>query len=78
MATWLDQVRVGGLAFIEHTKMHGPQKQSEMDPFGATLEFVPYLLCDWFGHQIAIETLNGFKPNKKNTPVWLFIAKRLK
>ncbi len=77
ICTWHDQAKVGGLIFIEHTELHGPQGQSEMDPFGATPEFVPYLLCDWLGHKIAIEIIHGVKPNKKGRKVWLFVLKRL-
>lgn len=77
METWLDQAKIGGLVFVEHTELHGPQGQSEMDPFGATPEFAPYLLCDWFGHRIAVEILHGVKPNKKDRKVWVFVVKRV-
>lgn len=77
LKTWLSQVRRSGLVFLEHTREHGPKGQSEMDPFGVTPEFVPYLLCDWFGHRISVELIRGEKPNKKNLAVWLFVLKRL-
>ena len=77
MSTWLGQLKIGGLIFIEHTELHGPQGQSEMDPFGATPEFVPYLLSDWFGHQITIEVIHSTKQNKKNRKAWIFVLKKL-
>jgi SAM-dependent methyltransferase len=48
---WLSQLKPQGILLIEHTKMHGPQAASKMDPFGVRPELVPYL---WFGAQISI------------------------
>lgn len=77
VATWLDQLKVGGLLFIEHTEAHGPEGASEMDPFGVNPHYMPYILCDWFGHDIAIEVIESTKPHK-NRAVWLFVIKKLR
>lgn len=76
LSTWLGQLSVGGLLFIEHTRAHGPEGASEMDPFGVKPEYMPYLLSDWFGHQISIEIIKSIKSNSKET-VWLFVLKRI-
>jgi hypothetical protein len=76
VATWLEQLRNGGLLFIEHTEWHGPQGAGEMDPFGASPFYMPYLLCDWFRHRIALEILTSTKPNL-GIKVWLFVVKKL-
>lgn len=76
ITTWLDQLRSGGLLFIEHTIAHGPQGASEMDPFGVNPNYMPYVLCEWFGHQIAIEIISSTKSNY-GYRVWLFVVKKL-
>ena len=76
VSAWLDQLQNGGLLFIEHTEAHGPQGAGEMDPFGANPYYLPYLLCDWFNHRIAIEIIKSIKSNNGNT-VWLFVVKKV-
>lgn len=76
VAAWLDQLCLGGLLFIEHTDKHGPSGAGEMDPFGAEPYYMPYLLCDWFGHAIAVEVIKASKSNMKEK-VWLFVVKKL-
>lgn len=77
LETWLEQLRPGGILIIEHTPAHGPEGASEMDPFGAKPEYMPWLLSDWFGHRISIEIICGLaKKNIDNIPVWLFVLKK--
>jgi hypothetical protein len=76
VSTWLDQLQEGGLLFIEHTEAHGPQSADEMDPFGASPHYLPYLLCEWFNHRIAIEIIKSIKSNNGNS-VWLFVVKKV-
>jgi len=76
IATWLDQLKKGGLLFIEHTEAHGADGASEMDPFGVSPNYLPFVLCDWFGHQIAIEIIKSRKPVGGHE-VWLFVVKKL-
>lgn len=76
VSTWLDQLTEGGLLFIEHTEAHGARDAGEMDPFGANPIYMPYLLCDWFKHRIAIEIIKSVKANNGNK-VWLFVVKKI-
>lgn len=76
VTTWLEQLKMGGLLFIEHTEAHGPQGAGEMDPFGANPYYLPYLLCDWFKHSVAIEIIKSVKSNNGNK-VWLFVVKKI-
>lgn len=73
---WVSQLKPGGLLFIEHTRLHSPSNASKMDPFGADPELMPYLLVTWLGMGVAMEIIQGVKPNK-NVEVWLFVVKRL-
>ena len=76
LSTWLDQLHQGGLLFIEHTEAHGTRDAGEMDPFGANPYYMPYLLCDWFKHRIAIEIIKSTKLNN-GSKVWLFVIKKI-
>lgn len=71
LEAWLGQVRPGGVVVIEHSDEQSPLAAGEMDPFGVRPHAVPYVLADWFGHQVSVSFCQGYKPNigRKN---WLF------
>ncbi len=73
---WVSQLRPGGLLFIEHTRAHSPSNASQMDPFGADPELMPYLLVTWLGMRVAMDITEGTKANK-GTKVWLLALRRL-
>jgi hypothetical protein len=77
LQTWLEQLHVGGLLFIEHSELHGPQGASDMDPFGVSPNYLPFTLAEWFGHGIATEVFQSIKTNK-DLKVWVFVVKRLR
>jgi hypothetical protein len=47
MNTWIDSLRIGGLCILEHSNLHAPEGASELDPFGAEIEIMPYLITKW-------------------------------
>ena len=75
LKTWLGQLNLNGLLFIEHTEAHGPQNAGEMDPFGVKPHHVPFVLCNWFGHGISVEVIKSVKSNNE-LEVWLFVIKK--
>lgn len=76
ISTWLGQLKLGGLLFIEHTEAHGPNGAGEMDPFGVNPYYMPYLLADWFPHKITLQVI---KSRKKNIGIdaWVFVVKKI-
>jgi len=75
LQTWLNQIHMHGVVIIEHSKGHGPSAVTIGDPFGARAEVMPFLLSDWFGHQISISWEIVTKQNLKiNT--YLFVIKK--
>ncbi len=76
LKVWVEQLRVGGLLFVEHTDSHGPQGASKMDPFGVTPQYFPYLVADWLGHDVALEIIKETKSNY-GYEVWLFVLKKV-
>ena len=71
LETWLGQVRPGGVVVIEHSEEQSPLAAGEMDPFGVRPLAVPYVLADWFGHEVSVSFRQSHKANigKDN---WLF------
>jgi hypothetical protein len=47
MNTWIDSLRIGGLCILEHSNLHAPEGANELDPFGAEIEIMPYLITKW-------------------------------
>ena len=77
LTTWLGQINNGGYIFIEHTDQHSVRTSGKMDPFGVESNFFPYLLSEWFGHDISIKIIKSIKKNKSSTPVCFFIIKKI-
>ena len=77
LQAWLNQLKKDGFIIIEHTDQHGVIASGKMDPFRVEANFFPYLLSDWFGHLISVKIIKGLKINKNNTPVHLFILKKI-
>ncbi len=44
---WMSCVKPGGLCVLEHSSYHEPDGSSELDPFGASLCYMPYLITKW-------------------------------
>tara|TARA_A100001234_G_C12555198_1_gene354904 strand:+ start:123 stop:866 length:744 start_codon:yes stop_codon:yes gene_type:complete len=79
LSSWLNQIKLNGLIILEHSIYHSPEHADEGDPFGVRPTVMPYILTDWFGHQISVshcilEKKNVFSSNIK---VWLFIIKKI-
>lgn len=45
--TWIDSLRIGGVCILEHSNLHAPEGATELDPFGAEIELMPYLVVRW-------------------------------
>lgn len=73
--TWLEQIKDTGLLIIEHTKSHGVEGASEMDPFGVQPEYMPYVLAEHYGHRISLEIIKTKKSNN-HLDCWLFVIKK--
>jgi hypothetical protein len=47
LSAWMSCVREGGLCVLEHSSLHGPRGATQLDPFGAELQVMPYLITTW-------------------------------
>jgi hypothetical protein len=78
LTTWVAQLRVGGLLFLEMSNQDNPNNSSKMDPFGVEMEFFPYLIAEWFGDKFTLEIFKSTKGEKKNyAQVHIFVLKKL-
>lgn len=75
LTAWLNQLRPGGVVILELTIDHGPEGASEMDPFGVRPTALPYVLAEWYGHQVSVSVTKGKKGNM-DKDVWLFAIAR--
>jgi len=44
---WMKCLKNEGVCIIEHTSLHSPEGATVLDPFGATIEYMPYLISRW-------------------------------
>ena len=44
---WMSCLRSGGICILEHSSSHGPSGVSKVDPFGADIVRMPYLITIW-------------------------------
>ena len=75
LVTWFNQLNNSGMLIIEHTEASVPTGTSEMDPFGVRPTIMPYVLIDWFGHDISIKFITAKKENN-GLDVWIFYIRR--
>ena len=73
--TWLNQLNGAGVLALEYAEAHSPTHASEMDPFGVRPTVVPYVLCQWFGHDVSVRCVKCRKSNYGND-VWLFLVRK--
>jgi len=65
LRAWMSCVRRGGVCVLEHTSYHGPDAANAVDPFGAELTLMPYLIATWAEGQFGVrEILKA--PAKRN------------
>lgn len=47
LKTWMKALKIGGFCILEHSNLHAPEGANELDPFGAEIEIMPYLILKW-------------------------------
>jgi len=54
---WMSCVKMGGLCIIEHSSAHGSSYATVLDPFGAEIVQMPYLITTWGKSQYGVREL---------------------
>lgn len=47
MNSWISCLKKGGICIIEHSSLHETRYANELDPFGADILLMPYLITKW-------------------------------
>lgn len=82
LSAWINQLKIGGLLFLEHSRDQSSETSRKSDPFGVSPKYLPYVLCEWFGHAVSIEIIHAQKgasttwKNNVGMPTWLFVIKK--
>lgn len=63
--SWMKTLKPGGICIIEHTQYHEPNAVNELDPFGATLDIMPYLILTWSKNTYSVREIITSPNNKK-------------
>jgi hypothetical protein len=75
---WMSCIKKGGLCILEHSSLHGPSGASELDPFGADIVQMPYLITMWGkGEYVVRELLKAPKKNESVKYLYFIIIQRL-
>ena len=54
LSAWMSCLKPGGICLLEHTNAHGVRSANELDPFGAELAIMPYLVVTWSAGRFAV------------------------
>lgn len=65
LSTWMKTLKPGGICVLQHSHDHTPETVNELDPFGAALEIMPYLVLEWSeGNYSVREIIASPNPRK--------------
>lgn len=75
--TWMACIKKDGFCILEHSSSHEPSRANELDPFGADLVVMPYLITQWSQGKYGVkEILDAPKINEKVTYTKFIIIKK--
>jgi hypothetical protein len=75
---WMSCVRPGGLCILEHSNFHAPEGTCELDPFGADIVTMPYLISTWGkGKYVVRELIEAEKKKEDLLYLYFIVIQRL-
>ena len=63
---WMSCLRKGGICILEHSSLHEVQGANELDPFGADIHLMPFLITTWGKGNYCVRQLL-MAPTKNST-----------
>lgn len=71
---WMSCVKKGGLCILEHSSGHGSQTVTQLDPFGADIAYMPYLILTWAKGKFGIREIIEAPAKNDNVKYLFFIV----
>lgn len=71
---WISCLRPGGVCILEHTDAHGPKGANDLDPFGAHIMQMPYLITRWGGGKYGVREILKAPAKNANVDYVAFIV----
>jgi len=76
LSNWMRTLKPGGICVLEHSLQHTPASTGELDPFGAELDIMPYLILDWSEGNFSVrEIITSNHMNSSGTPRTYLVIK---
>ena len=74
LSTWMETLKPNGICIIQHSFDQTPETVNELDPFGAALEILPYLVLEWAEGKYSVrEIIESPHPRKDYRTQFLII-----
>jgi hypothetical protein len=75
LSAWMRSLKPDGICIIQHSQEHTPETVNELDPFGAALEIMPYLILTWSEGQYSVREIIASKYPRKDSITYFIIIK---
>jgi hypothetical protein len=72
--SWMRCLNKGGVCILEHSSLHEPKGANELDPFGADLVQMPYLISKWGDGRYGVRNILPAPVKKDNVDHLQFIV----
>ncbi len=74
---WMSCIKKGHICIIEHSSLHESKRSTKLDPFGAEITILPYLICLWGNGKYGLrQILDAPVKNNKVDRQCFFIIQR--
>lgn len=75
LTSWMKTLKPQGICIIEHSQYHEPSAVNQLDPFGADLDIMPFLVLEWSKGAYSVrEVITSPHPKGEyGFPKWLII-----
>ncbi len=74
LQAWMSCIRPGGLCILEHTDAHEPKAVNELDPFGAYIAQMPFLITEWGAGKFSVREILRAPSKNSNVNYAAFIV----
>ncbi len=75
LSTWMRSLKPGGVCIIQHSKDHTPDTVNQLDPFGASIDIMPYLILKWSEGKYSVREMIESPHIRNKTKSIFFVIK---